>query len=261
MEESLHRRISRIAGRRGVQSSRAKMNRPLPALPPGREVTRPEGSHYLVERPLAGIVKEEGGEPIRPGRSPWEIDTGRDGPVRLERPLFFDLETTGFSSTPLFLSAVIDLKEGVGRQRFARDYSEEKSVIAATAEEISAADGLVTFNGKSYDLPLLRNRAACNGVPFVFDGEHVDLLHISRRAWKGRFPDFRLQTLEKIFGGGPRTEDIPGEEIPLFYHDYVRRGYDPRVHNVLRHNMRDVVTLVRLFLLHVKGSAKRREGR
>lgn len=261
MEESLHRRISRIAGRRGAPVPRAKTNGPTSALPPGREVTRPEGNHYLVERPLAGIVEEEGGETILPGRSPWVIDTGRNDPAPLDRPLFFDLETTGFSSTPLFLSAVIDLKEGVGRQRFARDYSEERSVIASTAEEIAAADGLVTFNGKSYDLPLLRNRAACNGVSFAFDGEHVDLLHVSRRVWKGRFPDFRLQTLEKMFGGGPRTGDIPGEEIPVFYHDYVRRGYDPRIHNVLRHNMRDVVTLVRLFLLHVKGPAKRREGR
>jgi len=134
-------------------------------------------------------------------------------------------------------------------QRFARDYSEEEAVVAATVEEIGGADSLVSYNGKSYDLPFLRNRAARHRVPFHFDGAHADLLHICRRRWKGRFPDFRLQTMERFVVPLSRADDIPSAAIPALYHRFVRFGYDPGMRSVFRHNLRDVITMVRLFAI------------
>lgn len=260
MEESLYRRrLSDLVRGRSVPSNETARRRPsAPPLPPGRVVETPFGAYYLVEEPLERVVEEEGGPPLAPAPRPWRLPDGKDGCSAAERPVFFDLETTGFTSSPLFLSATIDLDAGVARQRFARNYAEERAVVAAVIDEIAGAGTLVTFNGRSYDIPFLRNRAAYHHLPFPLPGDHVDLLHHCRRAWKGRFPDFRLQTLEKIFAAGDRVGDVPGEEIPGLYHSFVRRGFDPRMASVFRHNLRDVITLVRLFFLLAEKETRRR---
>lgn len=260
-ESSYRRRLSDLArgGRSAPPSASARRRPAASPLPAGRVVETEDGSYYLVEEPLDRVVGEEGGLSIAVPPPPWRLP-GPDGEPRdVVRPIFFDLETTGFTSTPLFLAATLDLEEGIARQRFARDYAEEKAVIAALLGEIAGAGALVSYNGRSYDVPFLRNRAAYHRLRFRGPGEHHDLLHLCRREWRGKFPDFRLQTVERIFGAGaPRVSDVPGEEIPALYHAYVRRGYDPRMRNVFRHNMRDVTTLVRIFLLLAGGEGQRR---
>ncbi|MFH1277950.1 MAG: ribonuclease H-like domain-containing protein [Candidatus Eisenbacteria bacterium] len=264
MEESLYRRrLSDLArGGRSAPPAETGRRRGTPSpLPAGRVVESSHGAYYLVEEPLEQVAEESGGPPLAALGPPWRLlAAGKDGDREAARPLFFDLETTGFTSTPLFLAATIDLDAGIARQRFARDYTEERGVIAALLEEIEEARTLVSYNGRSYDVPFLRNRAAYHRLPFTDPGDHLDLLHLCRRRWRERLPDFRLQTVEKLFGSGaPRAADIPGEEIPALYHAYVRRGFDPRMRNVFRHNMRDVVTLVRIFLLLAGGDGKRRD--
>jgi len=221
------------------------------------------GAFYLAECATEEALRLHGGAdtPESPGAGPFPIREG-DAVAAVERPVFFDLETTGFWSTPLFLSATLSLDPGggVARQRFARNYAEEAAVVEATIEELAGAGAVISFNGKSYDMPFLRNRAAFHRIPFRAPALHLDLLHLCRRAWKGRFPDFRLQTLETLFTGGDRDADIPSGDIPALYHDYVRRGFDPRMPHVFRHNLRDVVTLVRLFLRLVEEESSRRNG-
>lgn len=263
MDESLQRQLSNI-----LQSGKIRPGLPrkiggrskLSPLPPGREVENAEGKFHQVLVPFHRAMEAEAGTGLTIPKPPWHVSIRRDEIEKVERPFFFDLETTGFSSTPMFLisSLLLDGDEPVIVQRFARDYSEEAAVIAATIEEIDSAGGLVSFNGKSYDLPFLRNRAAYNRLPFRFDRYHADLLHICRREWKGKLPDFKLQTLEKYVVPLSRADDIPSAQIPELYHRYVRQGYDPRMGSVFRHNLRDVITMVRLFALLIARRGKRR---
>ena len=163
---------------------------------------------------------------------------------------FFDLETTGLSSSPVFLIGVMVWSDGglVTRQFFARDYSEERPIISMFADCLRARRMLVSFNGKSFDLPYIRARAAATGVRFAFDGPHLDLLHVSRRAWKDQLPNCRLQTLEAHICSRHRTGDIPGHAIPQAYHDYVRTEDARHMVSTLEHNRLDLITLAELMI-------------
>jgi uncharacterized protein YprB with RNaseH-like and TPR domain len=262
MDASMNRRLSELARGRAVRRERVpSARRVLPPLPEGREVRGAHGAYYLVETPLREAARERERGELRIPRPPWRIAGPDGGAHAVDRPLFFDLETTGFSSCPLFLAATIDVREGVARQRFARDYTEEKAVVADTIEEIAAAGTLVSYNGKSYDVPFLRTRAALHRLRFRESPDHVDLLHHCRRAWRGQLADFRLQTVEKAIGRGDRAGDVPGAEIPSLYHDFVRRGFDPRMPIVFRHNLEDALTLVRIFFLLAGEGGERRNRR
>jgi len=164
--------------------------------------------------------------------------------------LFFDLETTGLSSTPVFLIGVMIWSDGrlLTRQFFARTYAEERVIVEMFVESLQAARMLVSFNGKSYDLPYLRARAAATGVKLAYDGPHLDLLHVSRRAWKKQLPNCRLQTLEAHICGRHREDDIPGYAIPQAYHDFVRTGDARQMVQTLHHNRLDLITLADLML-------------
>ncbi len=262
MTDAYRQRLSGLVSTGNPAGSRTSPRRPspLPALPEGVEKMTPHGVFYLMEMSLSDFVAAEGERfPVIP-KEPWTVEEKGGVQTRIRQPVFFDLETTGFSSSPLFLAGTLTLDDGepVLRQRFARDYSEEEAVIFDTLEEIGTGGSLVSFNGKSYDIPFLRARAARHRIPFSHDIPHIDLLHQARRVWKGRFPDFKLQTLERMFTSGERTGDIPGGDIPDLYHGYVRRGYEPLLRNVFRHNLRDIVTLVRLLFLLTKESGKSR---
>ncbi|MFH1502820.1 MAG: ribonuclease H-like domain-containing protein [Candidatus Eisenbacteria bacterium] len=159
--------------------------------------------------------------------------------------LFMDTETTGLGAAMVFLLGVMRVTDsGITlRQVFARDYREEPELLGRWASMLGAAEMLVTFNGKSYDMPVLRDRMGLHGLDGPSEPPHLDLLHASRRRWSGVFPDCRLQTLEWKVCGRRRAGDIPGEEIPAAYHHFVRTG-DPRdMLNVFHHNALDLVTL------------------
>jgi len=131
----------------------------------------------------------------------------------------------------------------VVRQYFARNYAEEAAVISTFLDRAAARKLLVSFNGKSFDLPYVRVRAVANAIPFQLGLDHLDLLHVSRRIWRGVLPDCRLQTLERHVCGRTRCGDIPGSEIPQVYHDFVRTNDARLMVEVLKHNMLDLVTL------------------
>lgn len=166
----------------------------------------------------------------------------------LERALFLDLETGGLASSPVFLAGTMrwNGEDFVLRQMFARHYGEEAALLEALAGLMSEFDTVITFNGKSYDLPFLHTRAAVHGVALRSPAMHLDLLHLSRRRWKHDLSDCRLQTLERCVCRRFRSGDVPGEEVPGLYHDFVRRGDPYRLIPVFHHNLLDVITMAEI---------------
>jgi uncharacterized protein YprB with RNaseH-like and TPR domain len=175
---------------------------------------------------------------------------GFEGPLDAGEVVLFDLETTGLSCCPLFLAGTMAWRGGVlvSRQYFARDYSQEAGVVRLFQEAAAGGKLLVSFNGKTFDAPFLRARAAANGVAFRLDHAHLDLLHAARRIWKGALPDCRLQTLERHICGRLRAGDIPGHLIPDAYHAFVHTGNATQMVSVLEHNYLDLVTMADLMV-------------
>jgi hypothetical protein len=163
----------------------------------------------------------------------------------LEQALFVDLETGGLSGSPVFLAGTMHWNgsDFVLRQYFARHYGEEAALLRALADATRRFEFLVTFNGKSYDVPFLRSRSLVHGVGLRLPERHLDLLHPARRRWKRRLADCRLQTLEWRVCRRRRAGDVPSDEVPGLYHDYVCRGDPYRLIPVFHHNLLDVITM------------------
>jgi uncharacterized protein YprB with RNaseH-like and TPR domain len=166
----------------------------------------------------------------------------------ITKTIFVDVESTGLGNTPLFLIGVMVWERGgfEVKQFFARSYAEEAAVIAAFDTCCRNRTLLVTFNGKSFDIPFIRTRAVANGLPFDHDLPHFDLLHECRRIWRGSLPNCKLQTLETHVCGRTRSGDIPGARIPDAYHEFVRSDNAVEIVEILKHNMLDLVTLADL---------------
>jgi uncharacterized protein YprB with RNaseH-like and TPR domain len=175
-----------------------------------------------------------------------------------ESALFIDLETCGFAGNPLFLIGAMwwDRDDFHIAQLLARDYSEEKAVTHAAAQLVADRPALVSFNGKSFDWPMLRERAAVNRVSMPEPQAHCDLLHLSRRVWP-TLPNHRLTTLETSLCRRRRTGDIDGAAIPEAYHGFVRTGDARIIGDILRHNLWDLMTLAELIALMLTDPSSR----
>lgn len=166
---------------------------------------------------------------------------------------YIDTETTGLSGGTGTYAFMIGIGRFVGEefqtlQLFMRDPAEEPAQLAALEEYLAPAKALVTFNGKTFDLPLLRTRFTTHGLkPSWSDLAHIDLLHISRRLWRDRLPSRTLGNLEYQILGARRTEDdVPGWMIPSLYFDYLRSGDARPLKGVFYHNKIDVVSMAAL---------------
>jgi uncharacterized protein YprB with RNaseH-like and TPR domain len=162
--------------------------------------------------------------------------------------LFLDIETCGLQSQPVFLVGLCHIGDRnlVLRQLFARDYAEERSLLAEVERILGEHDFLVTYNGKTFDLPFLRHRAVYHRMRFETSIPHLDLLWMVRRRWKDRLPDCKLKTLEWRVLRRLRAGDIDGSEIPGAYHEYVKHGQPHRLLPVFHHNLLDVVAMAEL---------------
>jgi uncharacterized protein YprB with RNaseH-like and TPR domain len=173
----------------------------------------------------------------------------------LESFAFLDTETTGLfggTGTYTFLIGVghYEADQFLLTQFFMRDPSDEPAILIALEELLSAYKSLVTFNGKAFDIPLLKTRFITRGWrnPLV-DFAHLDLLHLARRLWKDRLPSRTLGNLEvQILGITRTTEDIPGWMIPEIYFEFLRSGDPQPLKNVIYHNAMDVLSLASLFV-------------
>jgi uncharacterized protein len=171
-----------------------------------------------------------------------------------QRLAFLDTETSGLAGgtgTYAFLVGAARFAEG-GELRlaqfFMRDPAEEPAVLEGLAEFLAPCEALVTFNGKSFDIPLLTTRYALHRIPRPYqDYSHLDLLPLARRLWRDRLPSRALKYLEESILQAPRsTEEVPGYEIPWLYFDYLRTGDATPLKGVFYHNAMDVVAMAAL---------------
>jgi hypothetical protein len=166
--------------------------------------------------------------------------------------VFLDTETTGLAGgtgTCAFLIGIgtVEGLRFVVRQFFLRDYPEEKAQLQALSDALAPYEGLVTFNGKTFDVPLLETRYALARMKSPFGRLlHLDALHPARRLWKLRLESCKLTDLESALLGIHRDGDVPGSEIPGIYFDYLRTGDAQGLQPVFHHNALDILTLAAL---------------
>jgi uncharacterized protein len=222
----------------------------------GRWVSTPAGEVFLSET-------------VYPANSPWgraalRFPSGLDPLCRYQRIpqaanfepgdwLFIDTETTGLaggSGTLAFMVGVGRFMGGVFRVRqyLIADPAREPALIAALTEEFSRARGVVSFNGKSFDLPLLDTRAILNGAHrFSPNAAHLDLLPVARRLWKQSVENCTLGCLEYRILDVLRTEaDIAGHLIPMMFFEFLRTGDGSFFPDVAYHNRMDICTMTAL---------------
>ena len=175
-----------------------------------------------------------------------------------EKWLFLDTETTGLAGgtgTYAFLIGLAWWDAGglQVEQFFMRDFAEEHSLLHELSHRIAERPVLVTFNGKSFDWPLLENRFTMTrsiAVPKL--AAHLDLLHPARVLWKLRLGSVRLVELERHVIDAPRLgwhreNDVASALIPQYYFDYLRGGPAEPLAGVVRHNQMDLRGIAALF--------------
>src|SRR6266487_1240079 len=174
------------------------------------------------------------------------------------RWLFLDTETTGLAGgtgTYAFLVGLAWWDAGglQAEQFFMRDFTEEYSVLQELSARVAERPVLVTFNGKSFDWPLLENRfTMTRSIAAPKLAAHLDLLHPARALWKLRLGSVRLVELERHVLDAPRLgwrrdDDVSSALIPQFYFDYLRGGPAEPLAGVVRHNQMDLRGLAALF--------------
>lgn len=261
---SLKDRLERLVAATATRERRERRHEP-PAVPLEELV---DGMRRENERGEFFIVESSVHLEIRHGDVPLSrLHTVSDDTVGvlaaepelagfdLRDAVFLDTETTGLAGgtgTAAFLIGAgwVDGDRFVVRQYFMRDYHEEAALLQGLADDISGYSNVVTYNGKAFDVPLLesRFRLARSRFPLT-EAPHLDLLHPARRLWKERLESCRLQSLEVALLGLNRNGDIPGDEIPQVYFDWVRRRDARQMARVFEHNRQDIVSLAAVAVL------------
>ena len=180
---------------------------------------------------------------------------------QFEKLLFFDVESTGLSSGAGNVAFMIGLgffnekKDFVIQQYFIEDYINEKGLLFILEEFFKEKYHLISFNGKSFDYYLLKNRFILSRkFSFTLDNLlHFDLLHSGRRMWKNMFSENTLNNLEKMVLKFRRTDkDIPGFLIPEFYKNYLKSGNARVVEKIFYHNLMDIRSMLGLLIIQMQ---------
>jgi len=241
----------------------------------GQEVETEFGRHFESEK-LYERHRRHGGIGIcdlehLPANLLEPISSGLIAGAPPQSWAFLDTETTGLaggSGTYAFLIGVGRIApDGFRvRQFFMRDYGEEASLLHALTEHLKQFQVLITYNGRTYDQPLLETRYRMGRRRPPFDDlQHLDLLSGARRLWKLRFASCRLVELESRILGVEREGDLPGEMIPYVYFEYLRTREIFRLIPIFHHNAIDILTLACLtaivpWAFHAPENAQFRHG-
>jgi uncharacterized protein YprB with RNaseH-like and TPR domain len=212
------------------------------------------GECLLVERRYA-LGHVHGGETLEaalrhaPALRPHERGPGGEERLDLSRAVFLDTETTGLSGgtgTVAFLVGAgrVEGSEFVVRQYGLRDYPDEPALLHALLEDL-ADRPLVTFNGRSFDWPLLTTRLHLHRLR-PGGRAHLDLLPSARRIWARTLPSRSLGTLERHILAFERPDDLPGWMVPDAWFDYLKTGRTTAVARAFTHNEHDVVSMLAL---------------
>jgi uncharacterized protein len=283
-DEELRLRRQRLERLRklGVQRGARDLARPPEPAPasappdlPGGPVDTPFGPAWvrtvryrLSERPELVELCATGPQVL--------VALGRDSSLAhldLSRAAFLDTETTGLSlgaGTYTFLIGIgtYEPREGdketrylaedgylgsagefIVRQFFMRNPGEERAQLHLVEEALGNCTGIVSFNGRAFDLPLIQSRFILARMPFPLAGApHLDLLPPARRIWRARHGSCSLGNLERSVLGYWRTsEDVPGWMIPDIYRDYYRTGIaGDLLARVFYHNLEDITSMAAL---------------
>lgn len=257
--KALRRRLQRLGkGSKPEKTPEA----PTPSsqgLPPGEDLQTEFGKAYRLEQAYA-LDHQHGQtrlDELLDFSPHLAAEVARDpglNDVNVEGLLFLDTETTGLAGgagTLAFLVGVGAFVEGQFRLRqyFLRQPGEEQALLKALANDLEAAAGFVTFNGRAFDLPLveMRYQVGLRRRWTLTQSPHLDLLFPSRRLWRKHLPDCTLGTIERQVLGVERShQDVPGALIPGMYLDYLHSGDASDMNRVLYHNAVDVLSLVGL---------------
>lgn len=158
---------------------------------------------------------------------------------------FMDIETKGLSNVPIILIGVAEIQGNkiISSQYFLRDYTEEDAILDAYLSHLDENSVHVTFNGKSFDVPFIRNRCAYNRINANLDLPHLDLMYFAKNLWSDDLPNCKLQTIEREFFGLERQDDVPGQYIPGYYDAYLSQNNIGPIVPIIEHNRQDIVSL------------------
>lgn len=158
---------------------------------------------------------------------------------------FMDIETKGLSNVPVILIGVAEIKNNkiICSQYFLRDYLEEDAVLDGYLSHLDEESVHVTFNGKSFDVPFIKNRCIYNRIDADLDLPHIDLMHFAKSLWSDKLPNCKLQTIEKEFFNLEREGDVPGQFIPGYYDAYLSENNIGPIVPIIEHNRQDIISL------------------
>jgi uncharacterized protein YprB with RNaseH-like and TPR domain len=262
-------------GKKKTLKSSPKMKYPIDSVVEGtfREVIYGEVFCHEEHYPLEFL---HGSKPLWPSQpittlcqwaqtTPYDIDD-------LQNFIFLDTETSGLAGG----TGTYAFEVGLGRftadgftlaQFFMRHPGEEPALLAGLSEFMDGMKAVVTYNGKSFDIPLLNTRYTLMGMTSPFDDvDHFDLLPLARRLWRIRLESRTLGNVEyQILGVSRGEEEVPGYLIPEMYFDYLKTQDARPMAGIFYHNAIDILSLAGLlshmaFLLHEPFSDKIQHG-
>lgn len=219
----------------------------------GEELAERLGGRYAAE----GLIVVERRVPLGALHGRWPLGAGLSTALSFighgdGRAVFLDIETTGLAGgtgTVAFLIGLARVRASQLQvtQFLLSKFVGEAELLRAAATFIADSTTVITYNGKSFDVPLLTARFRLEGLrdPLRNVG-HVDLLHLTRRLFSKRWPDCRLRTAEERLLRLRRGDDLAGSDVPYAWLDWIRFGQSRELPRVLRHNALDVASLVAL---------------
>ncbi len=229
-------------------------------FPDGEWINTPVGDAFSLIRkyPLdhtQGISSLKPPSHITPFKR-WMKIASTESQFSPEKLLFLDAETSGLSGgtgTFAFLLGLgfFNADEFHVQQLFIRNPADEPGMLSVLEDIVARFDTFVTFNGKAFDIPLLRTRCVLNQFPDYFvDKMHMDMLRAARRLWNKRLASKSLSTLEIEILRFNRTQDeVPGWMVPEIYFDYLHNQDARPLQGVFYHNEMDIVSMAALFKL------------
>ena len=261
-----------VGGTGRSQAAREPAPRISPAELAGQLQGRLLDAHLVeIDRRLAP-ERAHGRYPLalaQEGAGPFWPDAARVG--------YIDTETTGLAGgtgTVAFLVGLATVEDGALRLRqwLMTAFAGEAALLQAVDEALAGCEHLVSYNGKTFDLPLLRDRRRMQRRPDHAEPAHTDFLHPVRSLFGHHWPDCRLRTAEERLLGLAREDDLPGSEAPWAWKEYLNFGRSHNLQRVVRHNTDDILSLALLgpvlaraledppaFAASVEGGARLRE--
>jgi len=256
-------RLQRMNLRRDAPTTPSERS-PRPVQPPLESLVEGQwvqssGSRCFVAERLYPLEYIHGGLRLLdlltlPSQEWMPLGMGADSPsFDPGHAAFIDIETTGLArgaGTYAFLIGLgFFVRQGfLVRQYFMPDYADEDLLLDLVARDLADKAGLISFNGRSFDWPIIETRyVLARREPPCRDTPHLDLLLFSRRLWRRVLPSCALSSLERSVLGIDRDDtDVPSYLIPQVYQDYVRRGLTRPLAGVFYHNEMDLLSMVAL---------------